>query len=218
MTARDLDAVRVGTLTADVIRLTPLDDCVPDHQRAVTYVPREPLNLATVALYRHPTFDPRGGGRRSIASGRPALHGMSAALQTKGSTFHDEPTLDAITRELRRNVRTGVSFEVWTRETTPDDTPLWLYSLMPVFIPDPLDEWPVPEQPDVTVHVAGDVLANALHTWPDPAPYEAPDPLDLTTYARGAVTRQQPPPEGPVTHVTPRVGPRSRPPRAASAR
>lgn len=218
MNARDLDAVRARTLKADVIRLTPLDDCVPDHARAVTYLPREPLDLATVALYRHPTFDPRSGGRRSIASDRPTLRGMSASLQTKGETFHDEPTLDAITRELRQRARTGVSFEVWTQETHPDEAPLWLYSLMPVFLPDPLDEWPVREQPDVTVHIAGDVLANALHTWPDPAPYEDPAPLDLSTYVRIAVTRQQPPPEGPVTHVTPRRVAGSGTPRPASAR
>lgn len=190
MTRTDLEAVRESAVPVETIRLTPVRARVPDHDAAFVWSFSDPVTLSLVNVYR---LNPPGG---LLTPRGPELRQVYAALLT-GEGFIGERATDFIDHYLYGHHTEGVAVETWSVLTGNGTRPSWWYVLLPVLVRLPLgvDDWPLEEEPPITVRTAGEVHPNEAHTFAAPRPYPGPErPLDAGTYVRQAVTRVPPPP------------------------
>ncbi|WP_411092252.1 hypothetical protein [Streptomyces sp. 049-1] len=189
----DIEAERATTVRVDTVRCTPLRDGQPDHAWAVTFTPHAPLLLLVAVLCRTPPL-----GLRPLERWEPGPFGILAALAT-GDDFLEHDLTQAMERRLHHHAPGGMAVETWTAMPTAADAPprRWLYHLLPRWTWTPAEDWPLEEPDSFTVHTAGKVTPNPLHTEPAPAPYGHRQDADLrATHYLAAVTETPPPPAG----------------------
>lgn len=180
-----------STAPIDVIRLTPLQHGIPQHDQASVWNFHDKITLALVRRLR--TTEDLHFAPGIHMTPCPTLAGITAGLIThRWFICHRATTY--IDHLLDRHRDTGMAVETWSTVHGLDKT--WMYTLLPRFtrLLDPAEDWPTKTPPAVTVETAGHVHPNPLYTWPDPHPHPARiPPPDEHAYVLYAVTSTRPP-------------------------